>query len=279
MKRFLLKILVYTIVVILIEIPVEVFKIHHYQSSFTNVEGSEVYIAIGQSKSKKKIKKLVLGDSVGRQLYPCEKDYDNIVSLACNRGITMAGQYFLLKKFLETNNSCLPEEVILLITPFSLSNDVDQYSYQYFLKPFPLYSYSKLYTDHLKQRVHSIPLYWSANLPFIQSSSYTPRWAVPSQQTTNTVSPVSYEYLMKIDSITKKNNINFRMVSTPIRDDRQNDIDSFWEDLPTEYMLQLSELLQPYKESVVYLPYEWYSDAVHFGEGKVPNDYLNVLLK
>lgn len=278
MKLFLQNILRYVVIILLIVIPVDVFKTYSH-SYGTSVAGSEIYCAISKSRKIGKAKKLILGDSVGHQLYPCEKEYDSIVSLACNQAITLAGQYFLLRNVIESNNDNLPDEVILLITPYSLSNDVDKFAYHYFLKPFPPYEYSEQYTEHLKQRIQSIPFYWTANLPFIQTRSYTPKWAVPSSQSIKSVSLLSYQYLLRIDSITKANNIDFRMVSTPIRDDRQNDIASFWENLPTEYMLQLSELLQPYKKSIMYLPSEWYSDRVHFVGEKVPKDYLNLLPK
>ena len=276
MKHFLQKTLIYIAIVLLIVIPVEFFKIN-LQNYSTVVLGSEVYCAISKSHKKEKVKKLILGDSVGHQLYPCEKEYDGIVSLACNQAITMAGHFFLLKTYIETNVEDLPEEVILLITPFSLSNDVDQYAYHYFLKPFPIYKWSELYTEHLKQRIHSIPFYWSANFPFIQTSSYTPKLAVPSSQVIKSVSTLSFEYLLKMDSIASANNVGFRIVSTPVRDDRQNDIASFWENLSGEYKSRLSELLQPYRESIMYLPSEWYLDNVHVVEEKIPNDYLNLL--
>jgi len=276
MKCFLQTILKYVIIVLLIVVPVDIFKIYSKNYGAT-VVGSEIYCAIEKSQKKENAKKLLLGDSVGHQLYPCEKEFDNFVSLACNQAITMAGQFFLLKNYIETNVEDLPQEVILLITPFSLSNDVDKHAYHYFLKPFPPYKWSELYTKHLKQRIHSIPFYWSANLPFIQTSSYTPKIAVPSPQVIESVSPLSFEYLLKMDSITKANNIGFHMVSTPIRDDRQNDIALFWESLPAVYISRLSELLQPYKESIMYLPSEWYSDHVHFVGEKTPDDYLNLL--
>jgi len=278
MKRFICKVLVFLLVIALITIPVEIYKIHHASVYAERINGGEVYTAINKSQTKKVVKRLVLGDSVGHQLYPCEQYYDSIVSLACNKAITLAGQFFLLKNFVEINIDDLPEEIILLITPFSLSNDVDKYAYQYFLKPFPPSNYSKFYTEHLFQRIHSIPMYWTANIPFIQTSNYTPQWAVvPFQQEPKSISQLSYEYLLKIDSVANTNNIKFRMLSTPVRDDRQCDVATFWENLPAEYMSKLPKLLQSYKESIVYLPHEWYYDAVHFGEGKIPNDYLNLL--
>lgn len=281
MKCFLKKILLYIVIVLLIAVPIDIFKMHLQKHGVrilgTPKTGLEVFCAIGNSQKVGKVKKLLLGDSVGCQLYPCDKEYESIMSLACNQAITMARHFFLLKNYIETNVEDLPEEVILLITPFSLPNDVDEYAYNYFLKPFPPYTYSEQYTKHLKQRIHSIPYFWTANLPFVRTSSYTPELAIPSIESIKGISELSYEYLLKMDSIANVNNIVFRMVSTPIRDDMQNDIASFWENFPTEYMSRLSNLLQPYKKSIIYLPSDWYFDKVHFIKEKVPNDYLNLL--
>lgn len=276
MKRFVLGIIVYVIIVLMLWNALELLKLytHRYEKK---VNGAEIYYALFSSKTERKVKRIVLGDSVGCQLYPSNQEYDSVVSMSCNQAITMAGHYFLLKNFIETNQEDLPEEAILLITPFSLSNDVDKYAYHYFLKPFPYHQYSNLYTNHLKERIQTIPFFWSANLPFIQTSSYSPKWAVPLTASNQSVSQLSYEYLIKMDSITKCNGIKFQMISTPVRDDRRDDMDSFWDHLPTDYADKLDDLLQPYKESIVFMPSDYYTDEVHFLGDKIPDDYLRIL--
>ena len=275
MKCFIRKVFLYLLVVFLIALPGEIYMMKDAKICISKgINGSEVLYAINKSQTKKTVKRIIIGDSVGNQLYPSGNDYDSTVSLACNGVITMAGQYFLLKNFIDANEEALPEEVILLITPFCLSNDVDKFAYQNLLKPFPPYKYSVYYTEHLTQRIHSIPLFWSANLPFIQTSNYSPRWAIPSPQSVKSISPLSYEYLLKIDSITSRNNIAFRMVSTPVRDDRKKEIESFWKDLDPHYLEQLFHLLQPYKESIVFMPTDCYMDNLHFYGDKVPREYL-----
>ncbi len=276
MKRFVLGIIVYVIIVLMLWNALELLKLytHRYEKK---VNGAEIYYALFSSKTERKVKRIVLGDSVGCQLYPSNQEYDSVVSMSCNQAITMAGHYFLLKNFIETNQEDLPEEAILLITPFSLSNDVDKYAYHYFLKPFPYHQYSNLYTNHLKERIQTIPFFWSANLPFIQTSSNSPKWAVPLTASNQSISQLSYEYLIKMDSITKCNGIKFQMISTPVRDDRRDDMDSFWDHLPTDYADKLDDLLQPYKESIVFMPSDYYTDEVHFLGDKIPDDYLGIL--
>ena len=277
MKRFFTNLGIYVIVFLLMSLSIELYRNRNGVANRRGFLGAEIYQAISKSLMNCKVGKLVLGDSVGLQLYPSENDYDDMVSLACNQAITVAGQYFLLLNVIESNKNDLPKEVILIITPFSLSNDVDHFAYHYFLKPFPPKHFSKYYTEHLAQRIHSIPLYWTANLPFIRTSNYTPQWAVPSPQTTNSLSLLSYEYLLRMDSVAKANDMTFRMVCPPIRDDRRNEVDQFFGNLPDGYMTKLSGLLRSYQESVVYMPSECYWDQTHLNGDQIPVDYLRLL--
>lgn len=276
MKRFLRKVLLYALITLLIVVLVETFNFYTQQHKMSGL-GAEIYQALANSKTPKKAKKLILGDSVGNQLYPPNKEYDSIVSLACSQAVTLAGHYFMLNNYFETNAEDLPEEVIIIMTPFSLCNNVDQYAYHHFLKPFPHYEYSELYTEYLSQRIHTIPLYWSANLPIIRTSSYTPQWAVPTEPGfTKSMSPLSHEYLLKIDSIAQSHNIPLRMVSPPIRDDKKGEIKGFWANLSPDYASDLKSLLQPYKESITFHPSVDYTDRVHFIREKIPADYLGI---
>ena len=278
MKRFISVICIYIIAVLLVVLPPEIYKMET-NTHMGNVAGGEVRAAVTSSKTKtdKKIKKLILGDSTGHALYPSESSYDSIVSLACNQAITMGGHYFLLKNYLETNLDNLPEEIIILFTPGTFNNDVDIYAYQYFLKPFPVLKYKSLYTRHLYDRIKSIPLYWTANLPFIQTSSYTPSRAVPADEEFSNMTELSMEYLLKIYSIAKEYNIPICMRSTPVRDDRKEWIGIVSKDLLEACSTVMKEEMEAYVESIPFYPSEWFFDDVHLKGEYTPNDYLDRL--
>jgi len=278
MKRFISAICIYLLVVLLIVLPPELYKIFT-NANYSNAAGGEVRAAVKVSKTKtnKKIKKLILGDSTGHALYPSEKEYDSIASMACNQAITFAGQYFLLKNYLESNKENLPQEIIFLLTPESFGNDVDIFAYQYFLKPFPVFEYKSLYTNHLYSRIKSIPFYWTANLPFIQTSSYTPRVAVPAYTERLPMSELTYEYLILMDSITKEYKIPFYLRSTPVRDDRKIEIENVAQNIYSIGSARLLHLLKPYVESIVYYPSELFFDHVHMKDTVTPKDYLGIL--
>ena len=278
MKRFLINICIYIFAIFMVVVPPEIYKIAT-SADLGNVPGGEVRAAVRSSKTKaaRKVKKLILGDSTGHALYPSEKTYDSIVSLACNQAITMAGHYFLLKNYLETNHENLPDEIIILFTPETFGNNVDRFAYQYFLKPFPILEYKSLYTKHLYDRIKTIPLYWTANLPFIQTSGYTPRIAVPANEERENLSELSAEYLLKIDSITKRYNVPYKMLSTPVRDDCKELTERRIEDLLRGCPEQLVQQMNAYTQSIPYYPSEVFFDHVHLNDTETPKDYLGIL--
>lgn len=278
MRRFISITCIYLLALLFVTLPPEIYKIAT-DAGYGNAPGGEVRAAVKVSKMRtnKKIKKLIMGDSTGHALYPSENQYDSIASMACNQAITFAGQYFLLKNYLDTNKDNLPQEIIFLVTPESFGNDVDQYAYQYFLKPFPIVEYKPLYSEHLYSRIKSIPFYWTANLPFIQTSGYTPRVSVPDYTERIHLSELTYEYLVRMDEITKEYKVPFYILSTPVRDDRRPEIKKVLQDLRTIGSNRFSNLLEPYIKSVKYFPSVLFYDCVHLKDTETPKDYLGIL--
>ena len=278
MKRLISGICIYVLAVLLVLLPFEIWKIVS-RADYGNAPGVEVRCAVKTSKTKHtgKIRKLILGDSTGHALYPSEKEYDNIASMACNQAITMAGHYFLLKNYLENNADNLPQEIIVLFTPETFGNDVDMFAYQYFLKPFPIWEYKSDYSAHLYKRIKSIPFYWTANLPFIQTSGYTPLKSVPAAEERTSMSELSYEYLVLMDSIAKAYHVPFSMRSTPVRDDKQEETAVIIKDLETICAGSLNDLMVPYIQSIPFYPAEMFFDHAHLKPEHTPQDYLGVL--
>lgn len=279
MKRFIISVMLYVLVVILLLLPVQIYEMYTYPNAANNFDGAVRNAAwISKIHTFKKVKRLILGDSTGQALYPYDERKEDILSLACNQAITMAGQYFLLRNFVEANADNLPDEVILIYSPFSFSNDVDYLAYHYFLKPFPYWKYRHFYTPHLMSRIKSIPWYWTANLPFIQNSRYTPRTAVPSIGAEEvSISQLSQEYLLKIIELTKEYDIRFVLYSSPVREDRRNEVDVFTSDVAKIEDSILLSYLRPYLETISYMPSSLFFDEVHLYDEYVPYDYLHLI--
>lgn len=261
MQRFLLKICHFGIWALVVLLLCE--GIYFYSGQFENkVNGKEVYWALRQSKTKQKKKKVIIGDSVGMQLFPCYGQYDSIASLACNQAVSMAGFYFLLHNYLETNAENPPSEVILLFNPFSLDNNLDRFAFQYFLKPFHRPDYFPFYEDCLLERCHIIPFYWFANVPFVRSSSYSVSYTMP-KGTYTLASPIAQEYLNKITTLCSEKHIAFRIVPVPVRENRRTDLEDRYRRCAENNELP-ADILQALKAKTVYYPNDWYRDHVHF---------------
>ncbi len=263
----------------LIAFPVLTFKnlLFYYTGLYkSSVYGSEVYRSLDKSKMKKKVKKLLIGDSVGNQLYDNDKYNDSIFSLTCNQAISMAGQYILLSNFIETNKKNPPEEVILLITPVSFSNNLNQnLSYHYFLKPF-YYKENQKYFDQLcNTQIKKIPYYYSSEIPFIRSSNWAPEYVETKDRSYKIISPLSMDYIKKMKELCISNNIKFTITATPVRSSHQ-ELMAKYSKTPEVTQGGLSSDLNNYFNKIVFMPDVLFKDYSHFKIKNIPVDFLKL---
>lgn len=270
MKKFIIKSAIFIGICAALALAVE-YVYHRYGDWRMTIDGWEVYTAIQNSKTKQCKKKLLIGDSVGMQLFPCNEANDSVALCTCNQAVTMAGFYILMKNYLETNHECLPDKVILLVTPLSLRNNVDEYTYHYFLKPFKMSEYGSEYTPLLKSRLKNIPNWWTASLPFIRTSMYMEKY-IPKEEVQTLLSPLALEYLQMMQELADANDVNFEMRSAPVKECHRADIDSKMYQLP-EY----PKYVQVYFNALAYMQDSCYVDKVHFTDEMlrmIEKDYL-----
>lgn len=260
MKKFIYTIFSFTIFAAIILLLCE--SIYYHTGWFERkVNGWEVYAAIRQSKTKQKKKKLIIGDSVAMQFFPCDNEHDTVVSLACNQAIGMAGYYFLLNNYIKTNRDNLPEKVILLITPMTLGNNLDGFAFHYFLKPFYTQEYMENYSQYLLDRCQQIPFYWMASCPFVRSSSYTLKYCLSTEEFV-LVSPISQEFLLKINHLLMSLDIQFSIVPLPVCEDKRDSLNTKYRlcahtnELPIDILFSLAE-------RTIYFPKELFVDDIH----------------
>lgn len=268
MRRFLFQSILFALLVLSVRLAYEAK--YFYSGEFgPKVNGSEIYAAKRQSRMHHFRKKLLFGDSVAMQLFPSTEDSDSLAVMTCNQAISMAGVYFLLTDYLSVNADSLPDEVVLLIHPESLNNDLDRFSYHYFLKPFQQHIYADRTSEYLKQRIACIPWYWTAQLPFFRSSNYSVEYTMSSDSCFHIVSPLSKEYITRIVTELDSLNIRFRMRSVPIRESLR---ESVFERM--EHSIEVHELpdslMLPFYESIELLPDSMYQDRVHFTHEALP---------
>lgn len=274
-RKFVIKFLIFA----LISFPVLTFKsfLFYYTGLYkSSAFGSEIYTSIKKSKMKKKVKKLLIGDSVGNQLYDNDVYNSSIFSLTCNQAISMVGQYILLSNFIETNKDNLPEEVILLMTPDSFSNNLNQnLTYSYFLKPFYYQENEKYFDELCHSQIKKIPYYYSSTIPFIRGSNWSPEYKPQKDTSFKVISPLSSDYLVKIKNLCTANNIKFQLCPTPVRSSRYKVLEKYSK-IPEVTQSNLSSDFNNYFSNIVYMPDYLFKDHNHFKIKNIPVDFLKL---
>ena len=272
MKKFLIYTVTFVCINMLLIYAQDTYT--YYTGAYRDhVAGAEIYQAKQAAKQKKKVKKLLIGDSVCRQMYGVGQVGDSIWSLACNQAVTMAGHYCLVHDFITTNKDSLPQEIILSFDCKSFANNLDKYTFQYFLKPFPDKEYQPLLTNrHLLEREKQIPYRWAAHMPIIRCNSWAPEYELTQEEYT-LLSPLSSDYLDSICTLAEKAGIQVHMYCNPMRESRQQTfVDIYQKALNTAETQKHQTLWEEWYQSVTYLPDSLFHDFVHFYKQDIPDD-------
>lgn len=242
------------------------------------VNGTEVYYALRNSKKKyAKVKRLILGDSVAMQLYPCTGEYDDAVSLTCNAAITVAGFYFLMNNYLKNNPNDCPDEIVFLVSPWTLKNNMNSVlAFHYFLKPFYTKEYKNDYTPNLYKTIHNNPYYWLSQVPFVRSSSYCVNYKV-QEPTWSWIAPIVSDYIQKADSVCGEYGVNFRMIPSPVRADRKQELESTMAASLQSFESPILNMpiMQQYMQYINYADTCFFRDNIHFQPNNIPQNYLD----
>ena len=223
------------------------------------IAGSEIYRSINKSKKKTRYKKLIIGDSTANQFFNNREDNDSIYYLACNQAIGVCGHFFLLNNYIKAGN--LPEEVYMVYNPLSFANNLDQtFTYHYFLKPFYNNEYKPLMTCTVYNQIKKIPYYYLCQAPFILTSSWRPQYK-PEERDYTFVSPISCEYLRKIDSLCYEYKFKLYLIPSLVDKNKQKEIESFERD---EFEKEkYAQKLTIYLDNIIYLNDSCFSDGTH----------------
>lgn len=231
--------------------------------------GKEIYHVIKKSKEKNKSKKLLIADSVGRQMFSYKENIYGINSLATNQAIGMVGQYLLLNNYLNAGNEI--DTLIILFNPTSFKNNLDQnYTYHYFLKPFYKKEYSSLFSKTVQEQIRKIPYRQFVWIPHIQVSSWAPEFESSDIPKYTFLSPISAEYLSKIKALSIENNFDIIISPTPTNINKKNFIENInIDELPPTH---LEKQFNDYFNNIIYLDSTNFVDGIHLIH---PEKYTN----
>ena len=274
MNRFLLKMALWAGILLACMLVIEHF-LNENKGSFKYLTGADVYTAISNSKTASGKDVLILGDSVGNQLYPADRTYPNAVSLTCNRALSLAGHFFLLNNYIAANRHALPTTVVLIMSPSSLQNQLDRFAYHYMLKNFLTKEYKAEFNEELWTQVRKIPIYWTAPLPFIRVSNYSPEYNPTQDDSYALFSPISQSYLRRIVHLTDSIHARFFLLCPPVDAGQEEK----WKQVFAESAEKgevPEEFIMSYVGSAKFVRY-CISDGLHLQADSVPRDYFNLL--
>jgi hypothetical protein len=231
------------------------------------VAGNEIYYSITKSKKQHAAKKLVLGDSVGKQLFSNTTNTDSVNSLACNQSIGVVGQYLLLNNYIHAGNKL--DTVYLFFHPTSFGNNLNQeYTYHYFLKPFYTHEYQPLFTPTIIAQINKIPYANWCHTPYVLTSNWAPNYVCNDVVNYTFLSPISVEYLTKIKQLSAQYNFVFIIVPTPVSISFKTEIDAMQKAEIAN--AKLTNEFANYFNTIEYLNNNLFKDSIHL---KNPDDF------
>lgn len=270
MKSFIKKVAIFTFG-LLVLFPLKSIYLLRHDKYKKLVNAKIVYQSIEKSKQRnRKAKILIIGDSVGQQLFSNYIYNDTICSLASNQAISLAGQYFLLNNFLSDNTEV--KKVVLIYTPFDFKNDlIQKYAFGYFLKPFYTEEYKKLFSPALTEEIKRIPFYYTCQFPPILTSNWSPD--MDDSASSNFMSQISEEYLSKIVELCKKDSVKFTVLPTPTRISRKPIVDDY-----IKNVAYANYNFKDYFSRIIYIPDSCFLDDTHLKDAQsFTGEYVKVM--
>ena len=298
-KKWLLSVLFFILSLwILVELKYQIFPGNRHEVDYL----VNSYIP---SLHNQKYDTLIFGDSLAHNAFSSLKLKKNILDLTSNQAISMAGNYFLLERYLKHN--AIPKEIYLFCIPDFLHNDLNQkYTYMYFesvfnnkneineikaIKP-NLYVYDENFdiNKYFERRKESINLggykppkrlrHININKKSLnRTSNYMNKQIqdkiINEQKTRNLLEDIPRTYLNKIVKFCKSNNIKFTVVIEPMLE-KSNVIfnNSKWHSYLVKQQINYVNINDYY----IFNNYYFRMDGTHI-HGKANSYYQNLIDK
>lgn len=224
--------------------------------------------------------KLIVGDSVCHQLLNNLQEHnDDICILGSNAAITMAGQYILIREFLDSHSNAT--DIWLIIIPSSLSCYFDtNYGYTYVVMPNVKKGTINSLDDDTIEHLENVygKFFLNSHVVSLLDRSAPMRKIYLNYLSSyregyghSPVSPISVKYISKIAKLCNERNVNFYLISGPVSDSDERK--RVVEDILYNFnKSELFDLFPNYEKSVIYYPDYKFRDGIHFG-GVYANQY------
>ncbi len=249
MKAFLSKLILVTVLTVFPSIPVVQWRLK--SEAYKQGVGFEVYEAIDKaSRVYPDVRAVIIGDSLAYQFFNHLEMEPEVVSLACNQAISMAGHVLLLEDFLKLNPGVI--EIYCVFHPLSLSNNLDQkYTFPYFLKIFDSPEYRDRFTKEVKKALRCHPYRLLARIPAVKVSTWSPQYERPPCYA---VAPITTEALTTLFTKAEIHDRALFFIPPPISEAKRDEVER----------MNDSKLPAGYTNQYAYYDESMCSDGFHF---------------
>lgn len=231
----------------------------------------EVVAYIKKAQQNDHSTKLIVGDSVCNSLFgELEELNPDYTILGCNKGITMAGQYILTRRYLDTHEHAT--DVYLIVITNSLITGFDtEFGYQYAVVPFVKTGTISLLEDHTVEEMKQ--LYLAPFLhervidaversPLIKKLYLNLEKEIRPTKLTLAFPDVTIEYIQKMYELCKERGVSMYLIPPPLADTKERReveevLKAEYEDSP------LYQLFPDYYDHYLYYPAELFPDGIH----------------
>ncbi len=234
----------------------------------TGSEEIQPYIA--RVRQEDNTRKLITGDSLCFQMFNRLQEYNPEYTIVGSNGaITMAGQYLVVKEYLEHHENA--EEVYMFIHPDSLVRTFDiQLGYQYLVMPFGAADMLTNLDANTKDALRSVygsffmnpgVIRWMDASPMCRKiyfnllndygKSYAPQYQLE----------IANQYISKIDELCRQRGVEFYLYASPVSEHMEEKIrarEAEWEET------RLAEIFPGYFKDILFFPQEQAADGTHF---------------
>ena len=295
MKRFYVKGISFIMILFSVLVGFDLLSMHgSFRQLFSNWTDSASYLERGPDEIKPYIvkaqfqddsTKLIIGDSVCRQMFNGLQEYNSdFTIIGSNGAITMAGQYIMTKEYLDNHPNAT--DVFLIILPQSLGRTFDtKWGYQYAVMPFVETNtindlddstlkimdgtYGKVFLN--KKVVNA--LYLSAvnrKIYLNYISNRTDGYILSNHF------ELSDQYVVKMAELCESKGVDFYMYPCPVCEIKKESVDS----IKDEFMESQTYNINPQFISMIqYYPTGQATDGTHFSGDYANQDVLNEKIK
>ena len=241
-----------------------------------------IYDALSIISSNTGAHKIILGDSVGDQIYPESKPSESQVLCATtNRAIGLVGQLILLEHFLKTRSTETVNNVHIVLHPGSFGARLDEiYTFNYFLQPFRRHIRKLEIPKHISSRIK--PPFLMVTMQLFPAARIVPydilsgNRGAPSMRSSPLIMDYTDWAMNQLDSMAETG-VNIHFHCAPLQRNWQ---DSTFSNL-NAYFDTFKNLTFHYTDSeIIFMNREYFRDGIHFnssGLTELGRDPLNLL--